>query len=539
MAKDPDSREAQETQATLEQLTQAISGSTLGEIEEVLGRLLAARTPLAELFARTPPPSRRRPRRAEVVTYRVRINLKGTKPPLWRRLELASDLFLDQIHEIIQAAFGWTGSHLHHFGSGPSHYGPETEHYLCPFQVEEGETGIPEEDVRLDEVLTDPGDRIFYDYDFGDDWQHVIKLEAVVPRGDSGSRAVCVAGRRDGPPEDCGGVYAYELISAATDLTHPGHADAAVEFGRFYGDFPGPEGLRPTPFDIDEINGVLGGLDLAGEPDPAAEAHAPEAGPAGGRAGAQSDLPAPLDELVRAVPIAAGRRELSRLIHEAQLERPVLVDAATATRMVRPYTWLLNRVGNEGIKLTGAGYLPPVHVAAAMSELGLGEEWIGKGNRENQTAPVLHLRESAQAMGLLHKRRGMLLLTSRARGLRADPVALWWHLAERMPPASQALYENQAGLILLIVLAAQSGDPDAIVARLLSAIGWMNGDGTELDDLAAGRMCWDTGTVLWRLGAFSPDGPSRRSSTPTADGVTFARAALRNWPRPDGSRPAS
>src|SRR5215813_13237355 len=52
------------------------------------------------------------------------------------------------------------------------------------------------------------------------------------------------------------------------------------------------------------------------------------------------------------------------------------------------------------------------------------------------TPTVLHLRESAAHMGLLRKRRGMLMLTSRARGLRDDPVALWWHLAERTPPKS-------------------------------------------------------------------------------------------------------
>lgn len=161
-----------------ERLTAAMSGLTMGEIEGTLQRLLTARTPLPDLFEQPLPLSRRRPRRSDVVTYRVRIDLNRTKPPLWRRLELASDLFLDQVHEIIQAAFGWTDSHLHHFGSGPGHYGPETEHYLCPFQVEEGETGIPEEDVRLDEVLVDVGDKLFYDYDFGDDWQHTIKLEA-------------------------------------------------------------------------------------------------------------------------------------------------------------------------------------------------------------------------------------------------------------------------------------------------------------------------------------------------------------------------
>jgi Plasmid pRiA4b ORF-3-like protein len=245
MAKGTDSHKTPDGQtADLEQLTAAMSGLTQGEIENVLQRLLTARTPLAGLFEQAPPPSRRRPRRSDVVTYRIRIDLKGTKPPLWRLLELSSDLFLDQVHEIIQVAFGWTGSHLHHFGSGPGHYGPETEHYLCPFQVEEGETGVPEEDVRLDEVLVDVGDKLFYDYDFGDDWQHTIKLEAVLPRRGSRRRAVCVAGRRDGPAEDCGGLYAYELISAATDPGNPDHADAVAEFDRFYGDSVGPEDMR-------------------------------------------------------------------------------------------------------------------------------------------------------------------------------------------------------------------------------------------------------------------------------------------------------
>ncbi len=107
----------------------------------------------------------------------------------------------------------------------------------------------------------------------------------------------------------------------------------------------------------------------------------------GSDAGQQRNYPAPLAELVGAVRAEAGKRELRQLIGKACLDQPVLVDTATASQMVRPYTWLLNRVGADGIMLTGAGYLPPAHVAAATAELGLGEEWIGKGNRENQTCP--------------------------------------------------------------------------------------------------------------------------------------------------------
>jgi len=88
MAHGAGTHETPDGQATdLEQLTAAMSGPAQDEIEDVLQRLLAARRPLADLFDQAPPPSRRRPRRAEVVTYRVRIDLKGTRPPLWRRLE--------------------------------------------------------------------------------------------------------------------------------------------------------------------------------------------------------------------------------------------------------------------------------------------------------------------------------------------------------------------------------------------------------------------------------------------------------------------
>jgi hypothetical protein len=151
----------------MRQFTAAISGMSPGDVQGVLRQLIAAAAPDIDPFARAAPPSRRRPRRSDVVTYRVRVDLKGTKPPLWRRLELSSDLLLDEVHQVIQEAFGWTDSHLHQFGSGPDLYSPETELYLCPYQVDEGETGIPEEQVRLDEVLVDVGDKLFYNYDFG------------------------------------------------------------------------------------------------------------------------------------------------------------------------------------------------------------------------------------------------------------------------------------------------------------------------------------------------------------------------------------
>ena len=241
----------------MRQFTAAISGMSPGELRGVLRELLALAAADQDPAVRAAPPSRRRPRRADVVTYRVRIDLKGTRPPLWRRLELSSDLLLDELHRVIQDAFGWTDSHLHQFSSGPGPHSPKAELYLCPFQVDEGDIGIPEEQVRLDEVLADPGDKLYYEYDFGDGWEHVIKLETVSARTAPAPRAVCTDGRRDGPAEDCGGVYAYELTAAATDLDNPDHAEAVAELEHFFGGDIDPASLDTTRFDIDEINTAL------------------------------------------------------------------------------------------------------------------------------------------------------------------------------------------------------------------------------------------------------------------------------------------
>jgi hypothetical protein len=204
-------------------------------------------------------PSQRRPRREDVVTYRVRVDLKGAKPPVWRRLELASDLMLDELHGILQVTFDWHDVHLHQFGAGPtSFYDRETEYFLSEYAIEEGDDeGAPEADVRLDEVLAEPGDRLVYVYDFGDGWEHVIKLEAVLPRDARALRAVCTKGRQPSPAEDCGGIWAYNAITAASDPSSRHHQEAIDELARVFGPDVDLDRMRPIPFDVDEVNAAL------------------------------------------------------------------------------------------------------------------------------------------------------------------------------------------------------------------------------------------------------------------------------------------
>lgn len=504
----------------LAQFEAAISGMRPREIQDALRDMLDAGPGRGGHAGPSPArtPSSRGPRRADVVTYRIRADLTETEPPLWRRLDLSSDLFLDELHEVIQTAFGWTGSHLHRFGTGLDFYDDRAEHYLCPADVAEGAAGVPEDQVRLDELLTEAGDELFYAYDFGDGWEHVLRLEAVLPRDTRVPRAVCTGGRRPGPAEDCGGVAGYELIEAAADPAHPDHEDAVTEFARTFGDGADPAEMGTTPFDRGAINGALACHGSAAGSDDVA-------GPASG--------PRPLADLVRAVMTPSAQRQLLRLLDDADLGRSAEVDAATAARMLRPYAWLLGRAGEDGIKLTDAGHLPPSQVKAALAELGLPAEPGAWGHRETQAVPVLHLRETAQALGLLRKHRGRLLLTARGSALREDPAALWRYLAERMPLGDARRPESQAGLILLICVAARfTGALDRTVARMLTAIGWTNADGSPLTPAEAAEITgWTRVTLRW-LGVLPHDPGTGAIPWAPPEGVAFARAALLTWPSP-------
>ena len=313
--------------------------------------------------------SRAHARRIQPVTYQVRVDLDGAKPPIWRRLLLSSELMLDELHAVLQQAMGWDGGHLHEFLSGKNRMDPFAVHYVMQYMLDDGAEGVLEDEVRLDELLTDPKDRLFYWYDFGDDWEHTIVVEKVLPRPGDEPPAICIGGARACPPEDCGGIWGYHDLLAGKTVFE----DSEFEFD-------------PTDFSVEETNACLGDLfDQAHEnrwvPDPVAGAD---------------------DRLLEAAASAVG--------------------------------WLLNRVGEHGIGLTAAGYLPPKVVTAAMDELGWRDFWIGSCTREDTTAPIFELRQTVQQLKLVRKYRGRLLLTKTGAALRGDPEALRHHLAQHLLP---------------------------------------------------------------------------------------------------------
>lgn len=230
---------------------------------------------------------------------------------------------------------------------------------------------------------------------------------------------------------------------------------------------------------------------------------------------------------------------VGELIDAADLGAAIDVDQGTAAAAVRPYTWLLNAVGTDGIPLSKAGYLPPAVVTAAASLLQLEDEWIGTMNREAHTPAVYDFRQTARSLGLLRVHRGRLLTTKLGNSLREDPVGLWTHLAGRLPLAShEAGYD--ACVLLLLIAAAQAGpnaaeqdELELLIALGLHACGWGFSDTARpATKYEVYELTRETHTVLHRLRA--TDAPFRRrgherSEAELHSGATFSRAALLSW----------
>lgn len=170
--------------------------------------------------------------------YQVKVTLKGSKPPIWRRLQVRGDTSLGELHDLLQIAMGWEDEHLHIFTIGGTTYG----------DPDSAEAEYDEFDVLLDEVAEE-GDTLSYEYDFGDGWVHELKIEKVLDPEPSASYPRCLAGDRACPPEDSGGIPGYQHKLAV--LTDPGHEDYA-----YIRDWLG-EAFDPEAFDMAAVNDEL------------------------------------------------------------------------------------------------------------------------------------------------------------------------------------------------------------------------------------------------------------------------------------------
>lgn len=182
----------------------------------------------------------------DTLIIRADVHIADISPAITRTLELPLDLNLAQLHEVLQATFGWTGSHLHQFDIGGLTYGaPEFDQDgWSDRQIFEASS------VRLRD-FTIPYDRpiaMVYEYDFGDSWTHAIEL-AAGPRVAGVKYPRCIAGSRSGPPEDVGGPSGYQdFLEAWLDPDHDEHKAMRQWVGRKF---------DPERFDLDDNNKAI------------------------------------------------------------------------------------------------------------------------------------------------------------------------------------------------------------------------------------------------------------------------------------------
>jgi len=149
----------------------------------------------------------------------LRIKLDDVEPAVVRRLEVPLTIRLDRLHLVLQAAMGWTNSHLYEIRARDVGWGVPDPHL--------GNGPLDASKARLIDVLEDVGVRsLKYVYDFGDGWEHSVRIERVtdaVP-GAIYPRLVEAVGRC--PPEDVGGPWGYRaFLDAIADPDHEDHGD--------------------------------------------------------------------------------------------------------------------------------------------------------------------------------------------------------------------------------------------------------------------------------------------------------------------------
>jgi hypothetical protein len=158
---------------------------------------------------------------------------------------IPSDMLLSDFHMIIQISMGWTNSHLHQFIKNRTFY---TE------RMSDDDTwgeldNVDYKKMKISDLLKKEKEKIVYEYDFGDGWEHDVLLEKILPGDEKLESPICLAGKMACPPEDCGGVWGYaDLLEI---LKNPKHEEYDS-----YMDWLGGE-FDPENFDKDAVNKIL------------------------------------------------------------------------------------------------------------------------------------------------------------------------------------------------------------------------------------------------------------------------------------------
>lgn len=447
---------------------------------------------------------------------RIHVALIGpADPEIWRVIDVDPTMKLGEFHHVLQAAMGWENYHLHQFlDCDPFQLGPNsvvtrwTE--VTPYTDDWRDAGtvVDESKVTIGSILTKEQPKLYYEYDFGDGWTHALDLlgEGVAPK--QSPRAVVVSGEGRCPQEDSGGPPGWEDVKQI--LGDPQHENYAQirQWARKLLDENG--NFDAYSFDIEQANrAVLREL-----------AHLE-----GKNSSASPSVP---DILLRLPEL--NRECVNKRLDQMFSISKERISEQDALRMVWPYLWLLRRIGDEGVKLTQAGWLPPDVVKEGMKETGWDEWWRGKANREDLTWPIARLRDLARVYGLIRKYRGRLQLTLAAKAVIDDPIGLWRFLANAIVNSEKSEPYRWAIKLFAIEVAAgglptQESYAETVCSEM-NAAHWWNGRTQEAltaDDLH--DILRNTWRTMSDLSVFESN-RSMLGVAPTREGRLFALAMM-------------
>jgi|CXWL01.1.fsa_nt_gi hypothetical protein len=170
---------------------------------------------------------------------RIKAVIAHVTPEVMRRIAVPLAIRLDRLHLTLQAAFGWTNSHLYAFHGAGMSWG-----VLDPdFAEAMGDVSK----TRLYDIVRDTGAKtIRHTYDFGDNWEHVVKLEEWVEYTSTEGLPLLLDAKGRCPPEDVGGPPGYEhFLAALSDPAHPGaRRYAPLDWRRLQCQWPRPQNAR-------------------------------------------------------------------------------------------------------------------------------------------------------------------------------------------------------------------------------------------------------------------------------------------------------
>jgi len=160
--------------------------------------------------------------------YQLKIELRDSHPKIWRRVQVTEEITFSELHYILQLAMGWENDHMYEFVVKKIRihdFGDVLDDGSNLFERDS-------QDTCLNELINKVKSKFTYIYDFGDDWEHIVVLEKILPEEEDKTYPAFIDGERACPPEDCGGIWRYQgMLTILTNKNHPEYDEVSEWMG--------------------------------------------------------------------------------------------------------------------------------------------------------------------------------------------------------------------------------------------------------------------------------------------------------------------